>query len=354
MPYLEAQKRLPFSNIEKILVRSTNWVGDAVLTLPAISSIRLTFPQSTVAILAKPEVIDIFDSNQDIDEVIPYKDTGEHKGPLGKWRLIRLLRRKDFDLAILLQNALEAALLAYMAGVPLRLGYDTDGRGILLTHPVKRDKNILKMHQIDYYLEMLAASEFTISKKILNLPVLTKEREDARQILERSGIKEGNFIIGINPGATYGPAKRWFPERYALLAERLIDTFGAKILIFGSHKDKESAFQVVKTCSKRLIDFTGQTTLSQAKALISNCRLFITNDSGLMHIASALKIPVIAIFGSTNPETTAPFGERNIIIRKEIPCSPCLKRKCPDDYLCMRLIEVDEVYKHARSILTAA
>jgi len=343
-------KGLPFSNIRKILIRSTNWVGDAVLTLPAISSVRLTFPQSTIAILAKSWVAEIFNSNPDINEVITYDDS-DYAGILGKWRLIRFLHRKDFDLAICLPNAFGAALLAYMASIPLRLGYNTDGRGILLTHAVNRNKRILRRHQIDYYLEMLSALGFTLAEKTLNLKVLAEEEEEARQILERLGVGEGDLIIGINPGATYGPTKRWFPNRYAALADRLIDNFGAKVLIFGSQNDNNIALQVIKNSKRSLINLTGQTTLTQAKAMISRCRLFITNDSGLMHVASALKVPVVAIFGSTNPETTSPFGERNLVIRKDIPCSPCLKRECEDDYLCMKLIELDEVYEHVRAIL---
>lgn len=343
-------KDLPFSNIRKILIRSTNWIGDAVLTLPAISSVRLTFPQSTIAILAKSWVAEIFNSNPDIDEVITYDDSN-YTGISGKWRLIRFLKRKAFDLAICLPNAFGAALLVYMAGIPLRLGYNTQGRGILLTHAVNRSKRILRRHQIDYYLEMLSTLGFTLSEKTLNLKVLAEEKEEARQILERLGVREGDLIIGINPGATYGPTKRWFPDRYAALADRLIDDFGAKVLIFGSQNDNNIALELIKNSKRGVINLAGQTTLTQAKAMISICRLFITNDSGLMHVASALKVPVVAIFGSTNPETTSPFGEGSVIIKKDIPCSPCLKRECEDDYLCMRLIEVDEVYERVRSIV---
>lgn len=343
-------KGLPFSNIRKILIRSTNWVGDAVLTLPAISSVRLTFPQSTIAILAKSWVAEIFNSNADIDEIITHDDSN-YAGILGKWRLIRLLKRKGFDLAICLPNAFGAALLVYMAGIPLRLGYNTDGRGILLTHAVNRNKRILRRHQIDYHLEMLGALGFTLAERTLNLNVLAEEKEGARQILERLGVGQSDLTIGINPGATYGPTKRWFPDRYAALADKLIDDFGVKVLIFGSQNDNNIALQVIKNSKRNLINLAGQTTLTQAKAMIGRCRLFITNDSGLMHVASALKVPVVAIFGSTNPETTSPFGERNVVIRKDIPCSPCLKRECEDDYLCMRLIEVDEVYERVRAIV---
>jgi heptosyltransferase-2 len=342
---------LPFSNIRKILIRSTNWVGDAVLTLPAISSVRLTFPQSNITVLANKWVSQVFRSNPDIDEIILY-DEAIYKGFLGKWRLIALLRERGFDLAILLQNAFGAALITYMAGIPFRLGYNTDGRGILLTHAVDIDKATLSRHQIDYYLQMLSTSGFSLAERILQLNIADEDMEEAGHTLERFGISEGDLIVGISPGATYGPAKRWLPDRFAALADKLIDNFGARVLIFGSQKDSETALQVIKNSKRRMANLVGQTTLTQAEALVSRCQLFITNDSGLMHVASALRVPVVAIFGSTNPETTSPFGEGNVIIRKDIPCSPCLKKECPEGYLCMKLITVDEVYEQVTSILT--
>ncbi|MCX5824554.1 MAG: lipopolysaccharide heptosyltransferase II [Deltaproteobacteria bacterium] len=344
-------KRLPAKEIERVLIRGTNWIGDVVMTLPAVAAIRKTWPRARISILAKPWVAEVYRLSPDVDEIIPFAEPGRHAGILGKWRLAGELRSYDFDCAILLQNAIEAAILARLAGIPLRAGYNSDGRGLLLTHSVRRTSAIRKVHQIDYYREMVRALGCTTAGRNVHLRPGKDYDETAKRLLGQFGIGEGSPLIGIAPGAAYGPAKKWLPERFSATADRLIDATGAQTILFGSGNDRESTAAVEKNARHRLIDIAGKTNLKEAMALIARCTLFLSNDSGLMHVAGALGIPTIAIFGSTNPATTSPVGEKSVVIHHDVPCSPCLKSVCPTDFCCMEMISVDEVYAAARKLL---
>ncbi len=336
--------KVPLSDVKRVLIRSANWVGDAVMTLPAIASVRLTFPQAKICILAKPWVVEIFQENPVVDQVSYYQSPGIHRGFRGRWRLSRELKREGFELALLLPNSFEAALISFLAGIPRRAGYDTDCRGLLLTHPVHMDGKIKKGHQVDYYLEMVRSLGFQRAERIPSLRVSEERQKEASRMLKSLGLEESQEFVGISPGATYGPAKHWFPERYGELADRIVRNLGARTLIFGSEGDKKVASQVCQKARVPLIDLTGKTSLGQAMALISRCRLFVTNDSGLMHVAAALRIPLIAIFGSTDPGKTGPLGEVCRVVRKPLACGPCLKAECPEERRCMDLISVDEIY----------
>ncbi len=334
-----------------ILIRGTNWIGDAVMTLPAIAAIRKTFPEARITILVKPWVADIFRLCPDIDEIMLFQSPGPHEGLAGKWQIARDIRKKQFDAAILLQNAIEAAIIAFLAGIPVRAGYNSDGRGLLLTHSVQRTKALREVHQTDYYLEMVKALGCRPAGREA---VLTLGKDDellAGELLAGYGLQDSRLLVGMAPGATYGPAKKWFPERFSSVADKLVDGFSAQIILFGSSEDNDTAATVQARAKYPMFDLTGKTGLKEAMALMARCRLFISNDSGLMHVAAALGVPTIAIFGSTNPATTSPPGRHNIIIHKNVACSPCLKTDCPTDFRCMDLIGVDDVYEAAVRML---
>jgi heptosyltransferase-2 len=339
---------MPQKGINKILIRGTNWIGDAILTLPAVAAIRATYPDAYIAILVKPLVADVYELFSAVDEVIIYESKLDN--PIGVFKLAHKLRKKNFAAAILLQNAIEAAIIAFAAGIPLRAGYNSDGRGLLLTHSVKRTKEIRKVHQIDYYLEMVKALGCVSADREIHLEIKINHSE-AQSILKKFIPKTNKAIIGIAPGATYGPAKRWFPERFAAIADKLCDSYAIQGILLGGKSDWEIAQKVQKLAHTNLINLAGETTLSEAIHLISQCRLFISNDSGLMHIAGALNIPTVAIFGSTNPVTTAPIGNKSTIVRREISCSPCLKETCPTDFQCMKQISVEDVFAAAQNLL---
>lgn len=340
-------KKLPREGLNKILIRGTNWIGDAVLTLPAVAAVRATYPKTHIAMLVKPWVADIYRLFSDLDEIIIYENKFDN--PAGVLRLARTLKQKKFDAAILLQNAIEAAIIALVAGIPLRAGYDSDARGLLLTHPVRRTREVKKVHQTDYYLEMVKALGCMSVPKEMHMETKINVL-DARNILSKFVPDADKAIIGIAPGATYGPAKKWSPERFAEVADRLGKKFSAQVIIMGGKSDDETARAVQKAAESKLINLAGKTTLREAIYLISRCRLFISNDSGLMHVAGALNVPTIAVFGSTNPTTTSPVGRNSVIVRHDVPCSPCLKKTCPTDFRCMRLVSVEDVLKVAHNL----
>jgi len=347
---VRTSKRL--EEAKTILVRGTNWIGDAVMTLPAMAAIRRSFPHARISILVKPWVADIFYFCSDVDDIILYLP---HKGQYNLANVSRIskeIKGKGFDAAILLQNAIEAAIIAFLGRIPIRAGYNSDARGFLLTHSVKRTRAIRRVHQVHYYLEMVRALGCTGDHKEFHFHVADQEKFLGRSLLEASGMKREGGFIGIAPGAAYGPAKRWFPERFAAVADRLIEEFSVDIGLFGSGADRETTEAISRHARHPLIDLAGATTLKDAISIMATCRLFISNDSGLMHIAGALGVPTLAIFGSTNPVATSPIGESNIIIHKDIPCSPCLKEECPEDFQCMDMITVDDVYGAAQCMLS--
>jgi heptosyltransferase-2 len=338
---LKKNKKLPQQGINNILVRGTNWIGDAILTLPAIASIRATYPHAHIAILVKPWVADIYKLFSAVDEVIIYED--KYDTPAGVFRLATMLKNRNFDAAILLQNAIEAAIIAFMARIPLRAGF-------LLTHSVKRTKEIRKVHQIEYYLEIVKTLGCVSVDREMRLETMINPH-DAQNIVQKYIPETNKPIIGIAPGATYGPAKKWFPERFAAVADMLSDSFPLQGIILGSKADWETAEEVRKVARTKLINIAGKTNLREAIHLISQCCLFLSNDSGLMHIAGALNIPTVAIFGSTNPVTTSPAGNKTIVVHQDVDCSPCLEETCPTDFRCMKLISVENVFMAAQNIL---
>ena len=348
------RRQIDFSKLNSVLIRGTNWIGDVVMTFPAIAAVRETLPKARITVLVKPWVADLVRMHPAVDEVVVYERPGRHDGLGGLLTLARELREKRFDAAILLQNAIEAAILARLARIPVRAGYSTDARGLLLTHPVERTPQIKTVHQSLYYLEMLKALGFRSSGGSLRIAATEQQRLSAERLMGQFGIAGCRPLVGISPGAAYGPAKRWFPERFAAVADRLTERFSCPVLLFGSAGDRSSTEAVQSAAKSALIDIAGKTNLGDAIALIARCDLFVTNDSGLMHVAGALGVPTVAIFGSTNPQTTYPLGDRTLLIRRPVDCSPCLKKDCPTDFRCMDLVTVDEVYDESIRLLTMA
>lgn len=334
---------------QKILVRSTNWIGDAVMTTPAVRTIRENFPESEITMLVHPWVSDVFRFSPRVDRLIFYEKKGRHRGVKGFLQLAGELRQEQFDCAILLQNAFEAALLTLLAGIPVRGGYTTDGRGLLLTNCVDKINELNKKHEVNYYQRIMLGLGFRLAPNELELYIPGDQIDHAKQrIAECTGNKAGRSkVIGFNPGAAFGPAKRWPAEKFADLATMLIRQVDATILLFGSAADQETAATIRKLAgpaASRIVDLTGATTLIEAMALIGECDVFVTNDSGLMHVAAALHTPLVAIFGSTDHIATGPYSDNAVVIRKPLACSPCKKAQCPEKHFrCMKLIDSKEV-----------
>ncbi len=332
----------------KILVRAPNWVGDAVMAIPALEAIRRTHAQDEISLLARPAVADLFLGQAFADRILQYDFRGGHRGWLGRGRLVAELRKEKFDIAVLLQNAFEAAWLAWRAGIPERIGYARDARGPLLTKAigVPREGEIAK-HESHYYLELLRrAGWIEASPEIPSIRLLVTEaaRTAAESALRSAGARENAWRCAIAPGASYGAAKCWPPERFALLADRLISECGADVIFFGTTGEKEIAARIRSKMKSRAISLVGETSMRDLAALFGSCSVFIGNDSGAMHVAAAAGLPVIGIFGSTDPEGTAPVTEQFTLIREAVSCSPCFLRRCPVDHRCMARIAVDSVF----------
>jgi lipopolysaccharide heptosyltransferase II len=345
-------QQIDFKNIKRLLIRSTNWIGDAVMTTPAVRAIRKGFPNAHISLLAKPWVAPVFENSEHIDRLLTYDGERRHKGFFGKFRLARDLKKYYFDAAILLQNAFEAALISFLAGIRLRIGYDTDARRLLLTHAVPCTNEIRTKHQTEYYLNILRGIGIDNDNRDLYLKLNQRDRSRAEKILLQKHLSLDDKIIGINPGATYGPAKQWPADRYARLADRMLSFPGVRIIIFGGPGDKALGQKISGKMRHQPVDLSGKTSLGEAMALIERCDLFITNDSGLMHVAAALDIPLVAVFGSTNPVATGPIGRNSHVVQAAIPCSPCLNSDCPEGHLkCMDQIDVDRVFDVVKEML---
>ena len=347
-----AIKPIKPEHIQRLLIRSTNWIGDAVMTTPAVRAIRHRFPNTHISLLAKPWVVPVFENSEHIDQLLIYDDKGRHKGILGKFRLARDLKKYHFDAAILLQNAFEAALIAFLSNIPLRIGYNTDVRQLLLTHAVSCTNEIKKKHQTDYYLDILRGIGIKEDNRALYLKLDQKDQFRAEKILLEQHLSLGDKIIGINPGATYGPAKQWPLDRYAHLADNIQAFTKSRVIIFGGPNDKDLGEKISQEMQHRPIDLSGKTSLGEAMALIERCDLFITNDSGLMHVAAALDVPLVAVFGSTNSVTTGPLSQNSRIVQVPLECSPCLRPECPKGHLnCMEQISVEIVFNVVKEML---
>jgi heptosyltransferase-2 len=331
------------------LVRATNWVGDAVMSLPALRALRQRYPQAHIAILAKPWVADLYRREPICDELIPYTALTFFE----KWTAARALRPHNFDTAVLLQNAFEAAAIAYIAGIPRRIGYARDARGFLLTHAIsvpQRDQ--IPRHERFYYLEL-----FRRAGMIDSLPQSDCIRLETAPIARAAGLESfrqhglGDVVIGVSPGAAYGTAKRWLPERFAEAANRLAIELGASVAIFGSKAERDLCASVAASIAAPVKNFAGETTLAEFIDLAAACRVYLTNDSGAMHIASALGVPTVAVFGATDDQATGPTGPLARVVREVVECSPCLKRECPIDHRCMTRVTAARVADTALELL---
>ncbi len=335
---------------KNILVRGVNWIGDSVMILPSLRALKEVVPKNKISLLIKPWVSPIFERNPNIDEIILYDDT--HKGFLGKLKLSRLLNKKSFCSTILFQNAFDAALIAFLARIPERAGYNRDGRGFLLTTKVPVTENILKIHHIFYYLNLLKHIGLNAEYSRPYIYLADTERFYARDLLK--DMKRP--ILGINPGATYGSAKRWLPERFAEVANWFIKDTGGSIVIFSGKNEIDIAQEIDKRILDNKLFLAGKTSLRDLIALISECDVFVTNDSGPLHISYAVRTPLVAIFGSTDPQLTGPptdeHGMNHVVLSPDLPCSPCFERTCRNnDMQCMYEITSDDVYYGIKKVL---
>jgi len=336
---------------KNLLVRGVNWIGDAVMTMPALRALRKELPDTKISLLVKPWVAPLFENSPFIDDIILYGDN--YNSISGKFRLSSILRRKSFCSSILFQNAFDAALIAFLSGIPQRIGYNRDLRGFLLTDSIPFRNDDRRMHHVDYYLNILRQAGINAEFSLPYIYLSLNERINARNTLK--GLKRP--VIGINPGASYGSTKRWQPEKFAEVTRKIISGLNGSVVIFGGQSEINITKEIImnfqlSTFNSQLLNMAGKTDLRELSALISECDVFLTNDSGPMHIGYAVRTPTAAIFGSTDPELTGPLGIGNTVIRKNIYCSPCFKRTCSRKKMdCMDAIMPDEVFDAIKRLI---
>jgi heptosyltransferase-2 len=323
----------------RLLVRAPNWVGDVVLSLAAVRDLRRAFPDARLEVLARPWVAGLYAAVGEVDAV------RESRGTLADAAALR----GACDLAVLLPNSFATALAAWRAGIPERWGYASDGRGMLLTRRCAVPRATVGRSQVYYYRAMLEGVGVAVSgPPDVSLRCPEPWREEARTLLD----VEGPWI-GVNPGAFYGTAKRWAPERFAAAADIVARRTGAAVAIVGSAAERPLAEGIASALEARARVLCGETTLAALVGVLSRLKLLLTNDSGPMHLAAALGVPTVAVFGSTDWRETSPVSPFARVVREDTPCAPCLLRECPIDHRCMARVGVDRVAGEALELLAS-
>jgi heptosyltransferase-2 len=313
------------------------------MALPALRAVRTRFPEAEITILAKPYVAFIYKNQRVCDNMmlVDYKRD-----------LVSEIREQKFDKALLLQNAFEAAWLSWRGRIPERIGYARDGRSLLLTKAVPVPKPAeIPAHEQYYYLELVRRAGWLDSlpnETFIGLDVSEENRQRAAQFLRSNGVRPDSLRIAIGAGASYGSAKCWPPDRFAELANRLQAQSAVDIILFGTRAEEPVSSAIAAGMNCPPIDLTGKTPIDDLPALLSQCHLFIGNDSGAMHVAAAVGLPVVAVFGPTDPFGTAPVTPRCSIVQEKPYCSPCFLRRCPTDHRCMTRVTPDAVEAAAR------
>ena len=339
----------------KMVVRGTNWVGDAVMTIPALHELRRIFPDAQITLYTLNWAKGIFQDVDFVDEILGFdREKSSFKTVLSQ---AKVWRKEKFDLAVLFPNSFESALLAKLGKVPNRFGYAKDGRSFLLTNPTKIPVWKNQRHEVFYYLNLVAEVEknhFGTSTVLENKPrfdlnVSEIRKTEARKFLTQNGVDLSKKLVIFCAGSANSPAKRWETESFAKLGDRLKSDLDIEVVLDGAKNEVEISQTVAAAMQIKPVVLTGKTSLAEGTAILSLADLLISNDTGPAHISAALGTKTLVIFGPTNPLTTQPLGSE--IIRKDVECAPCNFRECPIDHRCMTRIPADEVFEKAAELL---
>ncbi len=316
-------------------------MGDVLFSSPAIRAIGEKYSGSHIAVLVVPGCRQMLEHNPFINEIIIYEEDGKHRSLPGKLRLIAQLRQRRFDKVFIFHRSFTRALLVYLAGIPQRIGYNTKKRGFLLTEKIAVPGQ--ELHKVKYLLNMVRSAGIDIEPGFCEFYISDQDRTWVFRFLDEQQIGKNDFIVVLNPGGNWGP-KRWPPERFAEVGDRLAERYKARIIITGAREDEQRAKQITALMNNRPISLCGKTDLNKLGALLDRANLVISGDSGPMHIAVARKTRVIALFGPTSPRTTGPYGAGNYtVLWKDVGCPvPCYDASCTDNR-CMKAITVEDV-----------
>jgi heptosyltransferase-2 len=337
----------PVPPIHRLVIRSPNWLGDAVLALPAMAAVRRHFAEAHLTVAAVPSVAALFREDTEVrpDRVLELSDTTR--------AAVAALEGGAFDGGLLFPNSFRSAWQLSRAGIGERWGFATAGRGLLLTRRSPRARRRGGRHQADYYRALVRGLEIACDDGPPVLRASAASLERATALLRQHGIAPGARLVGVAPGAAYGAAKQWPPERVAAVLARLVQRTGVTCVLVGAAHDRAAAREIeswlraqAPDSAARVIDLVGRTSLGALVGLTSRCEAFVSNDSGAMHVAAALGRPVVAMFGPTDERATGPVGAHEVITAR-VFCRPCLLRDCPIDHRCMKRITVDQVFDAA-------
>jgi heptosyltransferase-2 len=335
---------------KNIIVRMPNWIGDLVMATPVLEDLRRAYPDAYITAMCRSPLCEILRQDPHINEIFCFS-RGSSFGPRSEKRnIIEKLKRQKYDLGVLLTHSFSSAWWFWQGSVGHRLGYECNGRSLFLSHRIPLPQNIHQQHLVSTYKTLLGPLGIPLSETVPRLYVSEKEVEQALSLLEQHGVTRDSLIVGINPGAAYGSAKCWLPDRFREVTKRLLLDENVFVVYFGDASTISLVKEICKELPPRVINLAGLTSLRELTALISICSVLLTNDSGPMHIGAALSTPLVALFGSTSEVVTGPYRTGKVI-HKHVECSPCYQRTCPIDFRCMKRIEADEVYQEMMAAL---
>jgi heptosyltransferase II len=335
--------------MKRLVILAPNWLGDAVMALPAIADVRRAAADAHLAVAARPAIAPLFALVPEVDETIVLERRAS-VGRVSTWSgLGAELTGRGFDAALLFPNSMHAALIAARAGVPERWGYRTSWRGSLLTRAIDPPSGL---HQVGYYQHLVAALGFPNGSIEPHVTVPDAAKAATAKILGDAGWTDAAPVVTIAPGAAYGSAKRWPPASFAEVADALAAD-GVRSILIGSAADGGTGREVLDRATRRacILNLIGRTDLSTLAGILARSRALITNDSGAMHLAAAIGVPVTAVFGPTDERATRPTGEQHAIITHHVWCRPCMLRECPLEHQCMRGVTSHSVLVAARRVL---
>lgn len=336
---------------KNIIIRMPNWIGDAVMATPIIADLRSQFPEAKLSALCQGVIGELLLHDPHIDEIISFQKLNGWIAHLKRSPLIENLQKGDYDLGLLLTNSFSSAWTFLRGGVKNRIGFSDNGRTLLLNQSFPFPSDMEKTHLIQTYKTLLSPLGIPKSETKPYLVISKDEKFEAQKFLEKQGVPKNTQLIGVNPGAAFGTAKCWLPDRFHDTAKALLSDPSVWILFFGDAKGRSLTEGIAKGLGPRVINLAGKTSIRELISLISQLKALLTNDSGPMHIASALNIPLVALFGSTSDTKTGPIN-RSLVIHKHVECSPCYKKVCPIDFRCMTRIHTDEVVNAIRRLLS--
>lgn len=339
------------ASISRVVLRAPNWLGDAVLALPAMAAIRRHFADAHLAVAAPPGVAALLREETDVrpDRVLDVSADARE--------VVAALEGGGYELGILFPNSFRSAWRLKRAGVPQRWGYPTSMRGWLLTRKSRPPRAHGVQHQAEYYRALVRGLDIACDDAPPRVHVSSATAARANALLAQHGIDPDATLVGFAPGAAYGQAKQWPPDRVAAVAARLVREHNATCVLLGATHDRQAARAIeswvraqAPDAAGRVIDLVGRTSLSTLAGIIARCRVFVSNDSGAMHLAAALDRHVVAIFGPTDERATGPLGDHDVMT-EPVFCRPCMLRDCPIDHRCMKRITADAVFTAVSSCL---